>query len=188
VAFHRPDGPAHWAKAKIVRYADDFVILARYQGRQLIEWLETMLEGRFKLTINRQKTRVVSMNQLGSSLDFLGFTFRYDRDLHGRPHRYLNVCPSKKAIARARDKLRELTSSRRCFMPVTDMIGEVNCWMRGWSAYFRHGYPRKAFRAIHHFAVDRLTCHLQRRSQRPFRPPEGRSFYAHLHALGLQRL
>jgi len=188
VAFHRPDGPAHWAKAKIVRYADDFVILARYQGRQLIEWVETMLEGRFKLTINRQKTRVVNLNEPGSSLDFLGFTFRYDRDLQGRPHRYLNVSPSKKALARARDKLRELTSSRRCFMPITDIIGEVNCWMRGWSAYFRHGYPRKAFRAVNYFAVQRLTFHLQRRSQRPFRPPDGRTFYAHLHALGLQRL
>ena len=30
--FHRPDGPAQWAKAKLVRYADDFVVLARYQG------------------------------------------------------------------------------------------------------------------------------------------------------------
>lgn len=188
VAFHRPDGPAHWAKAKIVRYADDFVILARYQGRRLIEWVETMLEGRFKLTINRQKTRVVNLNEPGSSLDFLGFTFRYDRDLQGRPHRYLNVSPSKKALARARDKLRDLTSSRRCFMPITDMIGEMNCWMRGWSAYFRHGYPRKAFREVNYFAVQRLTCHLKRRSQRPFRPPDGRSFYAHLHALGLQRL
>ena len=28
--FHRADGPAHWAKAKLVRYADDFVVLARY--------------------------------------------------------------------------------------------------------------------------------------------------------------
>ena len=26
--FHRPDGPAKWAKAKLVRYADDFVVLA----------------------------------------------------------------------------------------------------------------------------------------------------------------
>jgi RNA-directed DNA polymerase len=188
VAFHRPKGPAHWAQAKIVRYADDFVILARYQGRELIEWVETTLEARFKLVINREKTRIVNLNQPGSSLDFLGFTLRYDRDQYGRSQRYLNVRPSKKAVARARDKLRDLTSSRRCFMPVTDMINDVNCWMRGWSAYFRHGYPRVAFRAVHQFAVARLTHHLQRRSQRPFRPPEGRSFYAHLHALGLQRL
>jgi RNA-directed DNA polymerase len=188
VAFHGPRGPARWAKAKIVRYADDFVILARYQGRELIAWVETMLEGRFKLVINREKTRIVNLDQPGSSLDFLGFTLRYHRDLYGRPQRYLNVSPSKKAVARARDKLRELTGSRRCFMPISDMIQDVNRWMRGWSAYFRYGYPRMAFRAVHSFAVVRLTRHLQRRSQRPFRPPEGRSFYAHLHALGLPYL
>lgn len=185
VAFHREDGPAHWAKAKIVRYADDFVILARYQGERLVRWVEDTLEGRFQLTINREKTRIVNLDQPGQGLDFLGFTLRYDRDLKGRARRYLNVSPSKKAVARARDKLRELTSHRRCFMPLPDMIGEVNCWMRGWSAYFRHGYPRKAFREVHRFAVARLTTHLQRRSQRAFRPPEGQSFYAHLHALGL---
>ncbi len=28
--------PAQWAKAKLVRYADDFVVLARYQGSRLI--------------------------------------------------------------------------------------------------------------------------------------------------------
>jgi len=188
VAFQRTEGPAHWAKAKIVRYADDFVILARYQGEQLIAWVEHTLENRFKLTINREKTKVVNLSEEGASLDFLGYTFRYDRDLQGQPHRYLNVAPSKKAVARARDKLRELTSSRRCFMPVTDMIGDVNRWMKGWSAYFRHGYPRQAFRDVNAFAVARLTVHLPRRSQRPFRPPEGRSFYAHAYALGLMRL
>ena len=30
--FHAPGGPAHWAKAKLVRYADDFVVLARSPG------------------------------------------------------------------------------------------------------------------------------------------------------------
>ena len=187
-AFHGPDGPAHWAKAKMVRYADDFVILARYQGRQLTDWVETQLEGRFKLTINREKTRVVSLNEPMASVDFLGFTFRYDRDLHGGSHRYLNVFPSKKAQARARDKIRELTSSRRCFMPITQMIGETNGWLRSWANYFRHGYPRMAFRRVNWFARDCLIRHLQRRSQRPSRPPEGTTYYAHLQTLGLRDL
>jgi len=187
-AFHRADGPAHWANAKLVRYADDFVVLARYQGRQLIGWVEQLLEGRFKLTVNREKTRVVSLGQPGGSLDFLGYSFRYDRGLHGGSHRYLNVFPSKKSLARARDRLRDLTRSRRCYMPADEVITEVNQWMHSWAIYYRHGYPRVAFRAVNWFAVQRLTCHLKRRSQRPFRPPEGVSFYAHLQALGLQLL
>ncbi len=65
----------------------DFVILARYQGRRLADWVESQLEGRFKLTINREKTRVVNLNDLTASVDFLGFTFRYDRDLYGGTNR-----------------------------------------------------------------------------------------------------
>lgn len=187
-AFHGPDGPANWANAKMVRYADDFVILARYQGNQLIDWVENQLEGRFKLTINREKTRVVDLNQPTASVDFLGFTFRYDRDLHGGSHRYLNVFPSKQAQARARDKLRELTSRRRCFMPITQVIDETNGWLRNWANYFRHGYSRMAFRHVNWFARERLTRHLQRRSQRPARPPDGTTYYAHLQTLGLRDL
>jgi len=187
-AFHSPEGPAYWAKAKLVRYADDFVILARYQGSQLIDWVEKQLEGRFQLTINREKTRVVNLNEPAASVDFLGFTFRYDRDLHGGSHRYLNVFPSKKSQARARDKLRELTSSQRCFLPIPVMIAETNRWLHSWANYFRHGYPRVAFRRINWFTQERLIRHLQRRSQRPSRPPEGTTYYAHLQTLGLRSL
>ena len=74
--FHRGDGPAHWAKAKLVRYADDFVILARYISPRLEDWVEGKLEGWLGLEINREKTRVLDLRQPGQSLDFLGYTFR----------------------------------------------------------------------------------------------------------------
>lgn len=186
--FEARTGPAHWAKAKIVRYADDFVILARYQGDRLCQWIEQTLEGRFKLTINRDKTKIVKLQEAGCSLDFLGYTFRYDRDLNGRSHRYLNVFPSRQALAKARETIRDLTSPRRCFMPSTDLIREINRWSSGWTNYFRYGYPRVAFRTLHSFTVARLTTHLRRRSQRSYRPPVGKSYYAHVHDLGLRRL
>lgn len=187
-AFHGSNGPATWAKAKLVRYADDFVILARYQSRQLIDWVESLLEGRFRLTINRKKTRVVDWHQLGESVDFLGFTFRYDRDLLGRGHRYLNVFPSEKALARLRDKVRDKTGSNYGWMPIDELIGRLNWLLHGWKNYFRHGYPRLAFREVNWFVLRRLVGHLQRRSQRAYRLPEGQSFYAHLQALGLRLL
>lgn len=186
-AFHRETGPAHWAKAKIVRYADDFVILARFQGVQLRGWIEQTLETRFKLTINREKTKVVKLFQPGSSLDFLGYTFRYDKDLQGRAHRYLNIFPSRKAMAKARDAIRDLTCPKRCFMPVVAMIAEINQWQTGWTNYFGYGYPRVAFRALHSYTVEKVTNHLRRRSQRAYRPSAGKSFYAHVHDLGLRR-
>ncbi len=183
--FHASDGPAHFAKARLVRYADDFVILARYQGERLQDWVEKTLEAWMGLEINRDKTRVVNLMREGESLDFLGYTFRYDRDRQGRPWRYLNLFPSKKAVVRMQGRIKELTSSRQCHVPIPALIGGVNRALRGWANYFRMGYPSAAFRAINRHVRNRLVIHLKRRSQRPYRPPAGTTYYAHLSRLGL---
>jgi RNA-directed DNA polymerase len=186
--FYSSEGPGRWANAKLVRYADDFVVLARYQSGQLVRWIEGLLEGRFRLTVNREKTRIVKLHEPGQSLNFLGFTLRYDRDLYGRDRRYLNVFPSTKAMTRARDRIRELTGHRRCFVPIRQMVDDINRWSRGWSGYFHPGYPRKCFRELNRFMLLRSMRHLRRRSQRAYRTPEGESFYAHLQRLGLRLL
>ncbi|MCJ7594448.1 MAG: group II intron reverse transcriptase/maturase [Desulfobacterales bacterium] len=183
--FHRPNGPAMWARAKLVRYADDFVILARHIDSHITGWVELKIEGWLGLEINREKTQVLDLQKEGESLDFLGYTFRYDRDLKGRGHRYLNMFPSKKALAREREHLREMTCARMCFKPIPVLIEELNEHLRGWANYFGRGYPRKAFRGINAYARQRLCCHLSRRSQRPWRPPKGVTFYAQFARMGL---
>lgn len=183
--FHRREGPAQWANARLVRYADDMVVLARYQSPKLIEWIEGKLENWMGLEINREKTRVVNLKETGESLDFLGYTFRYDRDQYGGRKKYLNVFPSKKSVARERDRLREMTNARQCFKPVPKLIKEMNRHLRGWKNYYGYGYSRKVFREINWYVRTRMTVHLKRRSQRPFRPPEGRTYYEHLKQLGL---
>ena len=186
--FHDPDGPAQFAKAKLVRYADDFVVLARYMGRRLTGHVEGLLESWMGLKINRDKTRVVKLTEPGASLDFLGYTFRYDRDLWGRPGRYLNLTVSKKAMIRERAKLKTMTDVRSCFKPIPDLIGELNLHLKGWANYFGSGYPRQAFRAINWYVRHRLAAHLGRRSQRRYRQPTDASFYAHCQHLGLVTL
>jgi len=62
-------------QACLVRYADDFVVLARYQGKQLRDYIEDKIERWLGLEINREKTRMINMRE--ESLDFLGYTFRY---------------------------------------------------------------------------------------------------------------
>lgn len=183
--FHRVEGPAHFAKAKLVRYADDFVVLARYQGPKLKAWVEDKLENWLGLTINRIKTRVVNLNEEGASLDFLGYRFRYVRDRFGRAHRYLNLEPSPKSLQRERAKLKQMTGPGMCFKPIPDLVRDLNRHLKGWTAYFKLGYPRAAFRQIGWYVRDRMVRHLRRRSQRPFRPAEGTSYYQHLTALGL---
>ena len=186
--FHFPSGPANWAKARLVRYADDFVVMARYQGQELEGFIETKLEDWMGLTLNREKTRVVDLREVGTSLDFLGYTFRYDRDLKGRPKRYLNVMPSKKALAKEREALRRMTDKRMCFKPVPTLISEINRHLKGWANYFSFGYPRMAYREINWYLLQRMATHLKRRSQRPYRPPKGVSLYSHLRKMGLEYL
>ena len=190
VLFYRSDGPANWAKAEIVRYADDFTVFAFYQGERLQKWIETTLEGRFGLTINREKTKVVRLGEIGGeSLDFLGFTMRYERSVLPHSDRYLHVGPSRKAMARVRMKLRELTAPRLCFKPAPVIVADVNRLLVGWSQYFGYGHPRRAFAAVNYQTLRRLSIHLRRRSQRGCRPPGGRSLYEHLyHHLGLKML
>jgi RNA-directed DNA polymerase len=184
--FHQTTkGPASWAKAKLVRYADDFVILARYISPALKGWVKARIEGWLGLELNNEKTSIVDLSVKGQKLDFLGYSFRYDEDLHGRGNRYLNVFPSDKALARERDVLREMTSSKMCFKPLSNMINEINSHLTGWSNYFSFGYPAMAKRKTNHFVRERLCCHLKRRSQRPFRPPNGVTFYEQLKRMGL---
>ena len=187
--FHWTSGPAVWARAKLVRYADDFVVLApRYVGTKLTSYIEEKLETWLGLEINREKTRVVNIKEKGASLDFLGFTFRWDRDLKGRPQRYLNVRPSAKAMKKEREKLFEMTGASQSCVPLPVLIRNLNRHLDGWANYFCFGYPREAFREINWYVRDRLTQHLRRRSQRPYRPPEGSSYYEHLNKLGLRYL
>ena len=186
--FHGPQGPARWADAKLVRYADDFVVLAKRMQSETIGYIESRLEGKFQLEINREKTRVVDLREKGASLDFLGYTFRYDRDLKGRNRKYLNVFPSKKAVQRERAKLHEMTNSHQCFKPIPVLIGELNRHLKGWVNYFSYGYPRGVFWEIDWYVRGRLIQHLRRRSQRPYRPPQGEAWYAHLKRLGLVSL
>lgn len=183
--FHRSQGPGQWAKAKLVRYADDYVVMARYIDNRIGSWIELKIEDWLGLELNREKTRIVNLQDKGASLDFLGYTFRYDLDLRGGGYRYLNMFPSAKALARERAKLREMTSPKMCFKPIPAVIKELNSQLRGWSNYFGQGYPRKAFRGINHYVRKRLFCHLSRRSQRPWHPPKGVTSYAQFKKLGL---
>jgi RNA-directed DNA polymerase len=184
---HAAGGPAHWAKAKLVRYADDLVILARHVGGSLRGWIEQTLEARMDLEVNRDKTQVVHLRWEGGRVDFLGFTFRFAQGRRGGRH-YLQVAPSRKALAKERARLRALTSSRVCFQPLPALIRVVNRHLVGWANYFGFGHPRAAFRAINFAVPQRLRAHLGRRSQRPYRLPTGTSYYRHLADLGLVSL
>lgn len=190
VRFHRRSGPGTWANARLVRYADDFVILAKTIDRRLPDWVEAIMEDWLGLRLHREKTRVLQLAPEGEDqLDFLGYPFGYAWDRYRRGRRYLTAVPSRKAVARLRAQLRTLISAAQCFCPLPELVQRVNRVVQGWGQYFCFGHPRPARRALNAFVLVRLTRHLARRSQRPYRPPVGVSSYSLLtHRMGLQLL
>ena len=187
--FHGSEGPLKFANARMVRFADDFVVMARYVDKRIIEWVEGKIEKWMGLEINRGKTTVVDVKQPGASLSFLGYTYRYDQDLYGRDRKYLKRFPSKKSMQRARDRIRELTSSHRGCWPIGDVVKWLNQFLIGWANYFKTGHPRKEFNSLNHYVLWCMYRFLNRRSQRRFKLPDGISWYRFIYErLGVYRL
>ncbi len=186
--FHGKDGPARWAGAKLIRYADDFVVLARFQRGRVRQFMEEKLEGWLGLKLNREKTRVVDLRNAGASLDFLGYTFRFEQSRFGRGRTFLSMHPSAKAVARERACLREMVSRQQNSQPLGELMCALNRHLQGWGNYFGRGNPRRAFRHINSYLEVRLWRHMQRRSQRGFHLPRDQTFYEFLRQRGFKPL
>jgi len=155
----------------------------------LLPWfVEQTLQGWMGLEVNLEKTRIVKLREPGVGLNFLGYTFRYDRDRYRRVYPYLNLIPSRKSLQQVRDRLREMTEARQCFTPIPEMMERINRMLRGWQGYFSEGYPSKAYRDVDRYTLRRLRKHLSRRSQRAYKKPKGVTWWDHLQSLGWRPL
>lgn len=179
------NSPLQFANARLIRYADDFVVLAKYMGKRITDWIEETIEGKLKLTINREKTKIVKLREEGVKLNFLGYSFRFDRDLKGRRLKYLNMFPADKSVARLKEKVKEKTS-KASQNSLNDVITELNRTTRGWANYFKLGYPRMAFRDVNYYMITRFYRFTKNRSQRRLKPRRpGESLYRCLKRRGL---
>jgi RNA-directed DNA polymerase len=162
--------------------------MARYVGERIQRWTRELLEGRMGLTLNQEKTQIRQVGPNQDSLSFLGYTFRWEAGrYHGGP--YLRREPSATALKRARLQIRKRTASHLCSRPIPAIVLLLNLYLTGWASYFLVGYPQRAFRKLDAYVQQRMRLHLDRRSQRPFRCPEGKTLYEHLYSdLGLVRL
>ena len=153
---------------KIVRYADDFVLMGEKINQQAIEKLKELIN-RMGLTINESKTRLVEAKQ--EAFHFLGFTMSYDKDTKGRNIRYWNVTPSKKSEQKIRDKVKEYLKSHG-HSNVYTVTNDLNAILRGWLNYFDIqgvSYPAMSKRRLCYYLSNSIYRYYNRKSQRKCR-------------------
>jgi RNA-directed DNA polymerase len=146
--------------AHIVNYADDFVILSRGKAAEALNWTRQVI-ARMGVTLNEAKTCIKQARQ--ESFSFLGYTFgphRYKKDGHW----YLGASPSKKAVARIKEKVGNLLmpSNTGRWEETRDRLNQM---LRGWAAYFSYGTRAEAYRAVESYVYESVRHFLRRRHQ-----------------------
>ena len=146
--------------ARLVRYADDIVILCRRgKGDKAMATLRYVLD-RLGLTLNDAKTKTV--NAFKGRFDFLGFTIGMAKSWR-TGNNYPNVQPSKKSLQVIKDRVTELTRRHRTAKPLSQIIGEVNATLRGWVGYFHYRNGSSVFARLRYHIEERLRTHLRKR-------------------------
>jgi RNA-directed DNA polymerase len=145
--------------ARIVNYADDFVILSRGKANEALAWTEAVMS-RLKLTLNTTKTCVRDARK--ETFDFLGYTFGWQMVYTPKGVRGMDARPSKKSVRRLKRKLHEVLRPWNVG-PWEEVAGRLNRKLRGWSNYFAYGTLYPTYRAVDNHLYDRVRHFLRRR-------------------------
>ncbi|MFH0983304.1 MAG: group II intron reverse transcriptase/maturase [Planctomycetota bacterium] len=131
-------------RARIVNYADDFVICCRGTAAEAMTVMRDMMKV-LKLTVNETKTQVRQVP--AERFDFLGYTFGLHW-AHRTKRKLLCGAPSKKRVARVCERISAITDRKRGGLDPDEVVGELNRVLRGWAGYFCLGPVSDAYRTI----------------------------------------
>lgn len=154
-SYRRRKGMATY---RLVRYADDFVVLVagtRAHTEALREEVAAVLRP-MGLRLSEAKTTIVHIDE---GFDFLGFRIQRQRK-RGSNKRFVYTWPSKKALASVKAKVRALTRGGTN-QPLTVLLRRLNPVLRGWANYFRHGVSKDTFDYLNAFSWRRVICWLR---------------------------
>jgi group II intron reverse transcriptase/maturase len=145
----------------LVRYADDFVILLRGNGQQVLERVRQMM-ARLGLELHPDKTRVVRADE---GFDFLGVHFRR-RPVRKPNAKLAHTChtwPSDRSIKRIRQRVKEVIG-RRYSLSLEALIAQLNPVLRGWGNYHRPvAVSRQRLRKLDGYVRERFRIFLKRK-------------------------
>ena len=178
-SWNEEGGPRRKYNARLVRYADDLVILARYIGHPVRDKLLECVT-RLNLELNEEKTRIVDGRGWGEKFSFLGYGISYNA---GR----VWLRPSKKAVRKLQEKICQIVRREKFKSGLEEEISELNVALKGWKRYFSQSTRQKEFRKIDFFITTRfyrLGKKLSQRKSKLFK----RGVYATLKEKGLYSL
>jgi group II intron reverse transcriptase/maturase len=164
---NNPKGKFAKASIRIVRYADDFVLMGKQRySRDILRYIGHLMY-RMGLKLNKEKTKILHISK--SSLFFLGFEFRMvtSRFLEDGK-RYTNIRPSQKSRSKLFTKIRELLAKRRHWK-IEWMVYKLNELLIGWLNYFSIGrvtHIWKTIKAIIQHLEFKLYKWLKRKGRR----------------------
>jgi RNA-directed DNA polymerase len=160
----RERGKDQQYQARVVNYADDFVILSRGHATEALAWTRWAMTN-LGLTLNETKTCL--RNAQRETFDFLGYTFGHDR-YRKTGQTYLAAKPSKKSVQRVKAAVRARLrpGNQGTWAEVRDGVNRV---LRGWAAYFSYGSRATAHRAVDNYVYACASHFLRRRHKVPTR-------------------
>ena len=168
----RSDGVA-LADVRLVRYADDMVLLARTEQQARVAWEQLQAQfAALRLVVNQEKSRLTT---LAEGFAFLGFEFRK------APGRMLLMWPREKACRNIRQRVRETVRSFPWNGQVGVVIQKLNPILNGWCTYFRVGNSNRTFHKVDWTVRSELQLWLRRKHQCPWRTAKKRWGYHFLH-------
>ena len=179
----RASGRGEAYQARIVSYADDFVILSRRSAGEALVWTRQVMT-KLGLALNEAKTAVRDARR--EFFDFLGYSFgphRYRKDGHW----YLGASPSKKSVLRLKAKVSDLLVPGN-IGAWPEVRNRLNRLLRGWATCFSHGTRLPAYRAVDNHVYERVRHFLVRRHNVPTRGTKRFNSEAVFGTLGVLRL
>jgi len=148
---HQANEPG--TNAKMVRYADDFVLLCRPDDAPALrQRLEVYLQAK-GLKLNSTKTRMVNAQR--ERFRFLGFEVSWRHSPRTNQH-YVHVEPSGQSQLALRDKVRAELNRSTHWESCTAKVRRLNAVLRGWGGYFHYGHCTRALRRTQHWVQERL--------------------------------
>lgn len=179
----RQRGKGEQYQARLINYADDFVILSRGYAAEALKWTRWVM-GELKLTLNETKTCI--RNAREKHFNFLGYSFgpaRYRKDGHW----YLAAQPSRKSVQRCKERVGGVLQpwNQKSWPEIAAQLNRV---LKGWANYFSYGTRLLAYRALDNYVYEAVRHFLGRRHKVPTRGTKRFPDHVVFGALGVLRL